>query len=53
MSEQEKDNWDKIQIFGLLLIPLIVVILGFRFDASLKRIDSQARMTEIAVGILR
>ena len=48
-----KDNWDKIRIIGILLIPIILAILGWNVDNSFKESDIKMKYIEIAIDILR
>ena len=52
-----KDGWDKAAVLGtlfaMLMVPLILALYGNIINASLRRSESQLRMVELAVGVLR
>jgi hypothetical protein len=52
-----KDGWDKAQILaavvGSLAIPVVLVILGHSLSQSVRRGESDARLVELALDILR
>lgn len=60
MSEEEKDNqskqkdlWDKLKIVSLFLIPVLVAIMGYIVNLTLKKSDVQLRMVELSLEILQ
>ena len=54
---EKKDVWDKLRIgstvIGAVLIPVVVGLVGLEVNTAVKERDVQARMVELAVGILR
>ena len=52
-----KDKWDKLQILGAIIgavaVPLVVIALGQWLTQSLKQGDTNARLIEVAVGVLK
>lgn len=52
-----KDKWDKLQIVGAIVgavaVPVVVIILGQWLTQSLKQGDTNARLVEVAVGVLK
>lgn len=54
---EESSAWEKLRIgsnaAGAVLIPLVVGIIGWQVNASLKERDAEVRMIEMAVGILQ
>jgi len=52
----KKGPWEKFELVGrvsgILLIPLVLAILGFFFNMSLKKSDVDLRMVEVAVEVL-
>jgi hypothetical protein len=61
MSESEraapKDGWEKAKalsvIFAALVIPIVIAIIGYFVNASLKEREVQGKFVELAVAILR
>src|ERR1700720_667718 len=52
-KKTEKDGWDKAQVLGVVLIPMLVAALGLRVDSSIRERDLQIKDFEVAVGILK
>jgi len=48
-----KDKWDKDQIIGIILIPIVAAIIGWKVNDSLKNKDVELKYIEIAIDILR
>jgi len=52
-QKKPKDNWDKIQVLGALLTPVLIASFGLRLDTSIRERDLQIKDFEVAVGILK
>lgn len=52
-TAEKKDFWDKLKIGGFVAIPIVIAIIGFFANSSLKSKDIEVRMIELAVGILK
>lgn len=50
---KEKDLWDKLKIFSLFLIPVIVAIMGSIVNLTLKKSEVQLKMVELSLEILK
>jgi hypothetical protein len=52
-----KDLWDKLSatasIFGVLLIPVVVAIVGNVFASAMKESENRVKYTELAISILK
>jgi hypothetical protein len=52
-KDAKKDWWDKAQIIGTLLIPIVIVISGFLINNTIKEKEIKLQYIEMALGILR
>ena len=48
----QKDNWDKAQIFGTLLIPVVIAISGYFINNTIKAKEIRLQYLEMALNIL-
>lgn len=51
-EENRKDNWDKAEIVGKVLLPVLVAIVAYFWNHERTRQETSSAMTSIAVGIL-
>lgn len=55
-SSSNKDRWDKVQLFSkafsLLIIPILLAIITYNLQSTLKQKDVQIRFVELAIKIL-
>ena len=52
-ERKAKDGWDKLQVIGALLTPLLIAYFGVKVDSSIKERDLALKDFEVAVGILK
>jgi hypothetical protein len=52
-DEKKKDCWDKAQIITNCFAVVVLGFIGGCIDSTLKRRDSNVKMIEVAVGVLR
>jgi hypothetical protein len=52
-QNEKKDLWDKAQIIGTLLIPVVFAIFGFFINNTIKEKEIKLQYIEMALGILR
>ena len=48
----QKNNWDKAQIFGTLLIPVVIAISGYFINNTIKAKEIRLQYLEMALNIL-
>lgn len=51
-TENRKDNWDKIEIVGKVLIPVVIGVGGFWLNWSIGDRQTQTERAGLAIGIL-
>ena len=49
----KKDGWDKFHILTNFIAVLVIAIVGWCIDSTLKRRETSAKMVEVAVGVLK
>jgi hypothetical protein len=52
-KNRKKDYWDKAQIIGTLLIPIVIAIFGLFLNNTIKEKEIKLQYIEMALGILR
>ena len=52
-KNEKKDFWDKTRIIGTLLIPIVIAILGFFINNTIKEKEIKLQYIEMALDILR
>jgi hypothetical protein len=48
-----KDTWDKLQVVGALLTPILIALVGLRVNSSIRERDLALKDFDVAVGILK
>jgi hypothetical protein len=52
-DSKKKDIWDRADVIGKLLIPIVVVAATLSFDASKKQSEARQKTLEVAIDILK
>jgi hypothetical protein len=52
-QNKNKNFWDKAQIIGTVLIPVVLAIFGFFINNTIKEKEIKLQYIEMALGILR